>query len=134
MVAQVDAEDFYQYVARKEETIWRSFQDLDLDGTGEVDDEELLQALRCAPCRIGVCVCADIRYVSNVVVCTPVDGKRWPGGRGAGAQDGLICSRLQCPDRTAVGSAPWFYVAKASWRLVALPIWLQEAGDGEGAA
>lgn len=46
MVAQVDAEDFYQYVARKEETIWRSFQDLDLDGTGEVDDEELLQALR----------------------------------------------------------------------------------------
>jgi hypothetical protein len=49
MVAQVDAEDFYQYVARKEETIWRSFQDLDLDGTGEVDDGELLQALRLGP-------------------------------------------------------------------------------------
>jgi Ca2+-binding EF-hand superfamily protein len=43
---QVDAEDFYQYVARKEETMWRTFQDLDIDGTGEVDDEELLQALR----------------------------------------------------------------------------------------
>ena len=42
----MDAEDFYQYVARKEETMWSTFQDLDLDGTGEVDEEELLQALR----------------------------------------------------------------------------------------
>lgn len=32
--AQVDAEGFYQYAAQKEERMWRTFQDLDIDGTG----------------------------------------------------------------------------------------------------
>ena len=66
MVAQVDAEDFYQYVARKEETIWRSFQDLDLDGTGEVDDGELLQALRSGPGPHHRTLCY---HISNTAIC-----------------------------------------------------------------
>ena len=45
-LTQVEAKAFYDYACRKEDTIWQAFQDLDLDGTGEVDEEELLKALR----------------------------------------------------------------------------------------
>lgn len=47
--AQVEAQEFYHYVSRKEDFILQAFQDLDVDGTGEVDEEELLRALRYSP-------------------------------------------------------------------------------------
>ncbi len=69
----MDKGEFQAYIAGQEDNIFRVFQDLDANRTGQVDDHELLLAMKCAICSPALpppCARAHAHTHARTHACT----------------------------------------------------------------